>query len=305
MSKIAVCGMCGLEYDPEDGLVHDKDGNGDEMCYDCTMKIRNAVPEELGGAPEEAPLTEYPQMLNYFSVKEAKMLLNVLDPIKGVCGKDAELIVRTDAEGLRIVMADQGGSSEIEVSVNMDHDDIVNHGLIESTVRVNLEKLMAVVKTFGTEEIVVAAVGSEVVIQSKMATWRIPQIRFNGDRPRLHAYSVNADGTAYVPLQALRRILYGENMAEVFVIELQDDMCKMTAEEGSGRETLTVRAQQMAAADFPVRSQFGYDIIGDVVSKIHVGADEVLDVGLMNKGPMEIRWTQGAASIRAVFASRI
>jgi len=302
MSRTAVCGMCGLEYDPEDGFVHDRDQNGDEMCYDCTMKIRNAVPEELGGAPEETPICD-PKGLNYFTVREAKLLLNVLSPIKGVCGKDADLLVRTTAEGLSIVMSDQAGASEIEVQVDLGHEDITDCETTDATVCVSLEKAMSVIKTFGTEAVTLAAEGSELVVQSDMATWRIPQIT-TADRPKLHAHSVNADGSAYVPLSAMRRILFGEDMAEVFVIELQDMMCKLTAEAYSGREMLTVRAKQLSSADFPVRSQFGYDIIGDVVSKIHIGDDEALDVALMDRGPMEIRWTQGAASIRAVFAPR-
>ena len=57
MSKTAVCNMCGLDFDPEDGLVHDNDGNGTPMCYDCTMKLRNAVPEELGGSARKVLMT--------------------------------------------------------------------------------------------------------------------------------------------------------------------------------------------------------------------------------------------------------
>ena len=302
MSKTAVCGMCGLEYDPEDGLVHDKDGNGNEMCYDCTMKIRNAVPEELGGAPEETPMRDT-KGLNYIEVEEAKLLLDVLSPIKGVCGKDADLLVRTTAEGLSIVMSDQARASEIEVQVDLGHEDIIAHEIADATVCVSLEKVMAVVKTFGTEEVIIAAEGSDLIIQSKTATWRIPQIT-TADRPKLHAATFPSNGSACVPLSAMRRILFGEDMAEVFVIELQDRMCRMTAESESGREMLTVRAEQTASADFPVRSQFGYDVIGDVVSKIRIDPERSLDVDLMDRGPMEIRWTQGAASIRAVFAPR-
>jgi len=82
-------------------------------------------------------------------------------------------------------------------------------------------------------------------------------------------------------------------------------MLKMTAEDESGREMLTVRAQQDSSVDFPIRSQFGYEVVGDVVSKIHVDADKPIDLEMQDKGPMELRWDQGAASIRAVFAPRL
>ena len=304
MSKTAVCNMCGLEFDPEDGLVHDKDGNGDEMCYDCTMKLRNAVPEELGGAPAETPLDEYPKHVNYFTVKEAKMALSVLDPIRGTVGKDAELVVRTSIDGLNIVMADQGAASEIEVHVRFDHEDIEDHDTQESIVCVSLDKLMSVLKTFGSEKVTIAAEGSEVIVQSDMATWRLPQIRTNGDRPKMHAYSVSGE-TAFVPLQAIKRILFADYMGEVFAVTMEDTMLKMTAEDGSGREMLTVRAKQLSGVDFPVRSQFGYDIVGDVASKIHMDGEATLDMVMQDKGPMELRWAQGAASIRAVFAPRL
>lgn len=304
MSKTAVCNMCGLEFDPEDGLVHDNDGNGTPMCYDCTMKLRNAVPEELGGAPAETPLDEYPASVNYFTVAEAKMVLNVLDPIRGAVGKDAELTVRTAPDGLSMVMTDQGASSEIEVQVRFDDEHIIDHGTTEAIVCVGLDKLMTVIKTFGSEAVTIAAEGSEVIVQSKMATWRLPQIRTNGNRPKLHAFSVNGE-SADVTLQAMKRILYADYMGEVFAVSMEDRMLKMTAEDESGREMLTVRAQQDSSVDFPVRSQFGYDVVGDVVSKIHADADKPIDLEMQDKGPMELRWAQGAASIRAVFAPRL
>lgn len=304
MSKTAVCNMCGLEYDPEDGLVHDKDGNGDEMCYDCTMKLRNAVPEELGGAPAETPLDEYSGSVNYFTVAEAKMILNVLDPIRGAVGKDAELTVRTAPTGLSMVMTDQGASSEIEVQVRLDDEHIMDHDTTDAIVCVSLDKLMTVVKTFGSEPVTIAAEGSEVIVQSKMATWRLPQIRTNGNRPKLHAFTVSGE-SAEVSLQAMKRILYADYMGEVFAVSMEDRMMKMTAESESGREMLTVRAEQSSAVDFPIRSQFGYDVVGDVVSKIHADPEKAIDLEMQDRGPMELRWEQGAASIRAVFAPRL
>jgi len=298
MSKTAVCPMCGLDYDPEDGLVHDEK-DGEQLCYDCTMKIRNAVPEELGGAPT----MEEPPSVNCFTVKSAKAVLNVLDPVKGVLGKDADLIVRTEENGLSIAMADQGGVSEIEVSVDLKHENIIDHDTGRAYVCVPLDKLINALKTFGSDEsVTIAAQDSEIILQSNMATWKIPQIRMDGTRKKLHAVTIDSDADATVTVQALKRILAAEYMAEVFKVTVEDRVLKMTAEAESGREGLTVREFQTVTADFPVSSQFGYDLMKDIFSRIHT--DGGVDMGLMNRGPMELEWRQGAAGIRAVFAPR-
>ena len=43
------CPDCGLKFDPKDGMVHGSTVEG-ELCYDCTMRRRNALPEETGSA---------------------------------------------------------------------------------------------------------------------------------------------------------------------------------------------------------------------------------------------------------------
>jgi|GEM_PF-5341854 len=291
------CPDCGLEYDPKDGMVHDED-----RCYDCTMKERNRIPEELGGTSEEVPVPTGP---NYITVKEAKSILAVLDPIKGVTGKDAVLTLRTSDTGISTVMYDNGRTQGIEVSVGLDGDSIVAHGLQRDSISVDLDDLIDAIKTFGEEQVTISFERSSLVIQSEYARRVMPLITQIDTKMELHLSSVDEDEAVYVSMGKLKRLLPAEKVEEVIRVTLDDGKATFMADDGSGRNTYSVFVDLMHMSFERVTSSYGLDMLKEIVTKMHLKDDDMVRMGIMGNGPCMLSWEQREASFEVLMAPRL
>lgn len=290
------CPICGLYFDPGDGMAHDTDDNGNEMCYDCTMKLRHQVPEEAA---------QEPKGFNYLSLHSAKDILSVLDPVRGTVGKGADLVLRTDVTGIKIVMYDAARICGIQVDVSKPETDsvITEFCTDRDTVRADLDKFIEAAKWFSDECVTISAEKSSIVMQSNRATRRMP--RYGNDSNRFEIALAETPETAvlHVPFSTLKRILPGESIEEVMEISTFGDRATFTATDDKGNDSYTVYAD-MAGLQPECKAKYGFDCLKEIVNKIHLDKDALVRVAFATNAPLVLEWEQGPADFKVVIAPR-
>ena len=290
------CPDCGLEFDPKDGMVHDSTAEG-ELCYDCTMKRRNALPEET---EQEETFTE-----GLIIIDEAKAVLDILDPIRGTVGKGQVLVFRTSPTKISTVMYDPAHAEGIQADIPLDAAHILTHDLKRDKVAVSLDNLIDAVKGFGDEEISIEFEASSVLITSEQAIRRLPRITDTDINEDLAVSDIREDAVLYVSMAKLKRAMQAENVREALEIVVDGTKAQFRASDDAGRNEYIVNIPATSAVVSlnKVGSQYGLSVLKDLVTKIRRDDDAVIRLAVQDRGPMHLRWEQGKADFAVVIAN--
>jgi hypothetical protein len=238
-------------------------------------------------------------------VKKARDILAVLDPVRGVLGKNATLVFRTSPGRIEAVMYDQPHTQGIEVRVDFSAAEAAEGDLGRDVVITDLDPLIESVRTFGDEALTITLGTGSVVLANELARRELPRtsppdLRVEGELP-----SFRGDRAEYVPMRVLRRILPAEKIEEAVAITFHGETLELKAADASGRNTYSVYSPAKTPTPEPVTSWFGLQILGDIVTKMHLKDEESVSLRMQEKGPAELSWEQGGASFRIVIAPRI
>ena len=245
--------------------------------------------------------------ISILRIKSARSILAVLDPVRGVLGKGSTLVFRTSAGGMiEAVMYDQPHTQGIEVKVDASACECVEEDeLARDTVVTDLDPLIESVRTFGDEEVDMVFTSTSIVLENEHARRELPRtsppdLRVEGELP-----SFRGDRAEYVPMRVLKRILPAEKIEEAVAITFHGETLELKAADASGRNTYSVFSPARTPTPEPVTSWFGLQILGDIVTKMHLKDEDSVSLRMQERGPAELSWEQGGASFRIVIAPRI
>jgi len=233
-------------------------------------------------------------------LESAKDALAVLDPIRGTVGKDAILVARTSPEAIEIVMYDAVRTCGIEVTIGKLADECWT--MSRAVIKVDLDKLIEAVKSFGDETVRILATDRKLVILSKAAR-RVMPLLAGEVRVDAHLPDIASDVVISVPVRTLRRVIQAEAVEDTVTICTSGTRTIFKAEDDTSRDTYEVFVDALDPQP-EAKSSYGLDLLKEIIPKIHLEKDNLIVLSYSMVGPCKLTWSQGKTDFDVLIAHR-